>query len=108
MAASFSCFVSVGILLGACKFVLSISALVWTFGTGAAGAGAGGGDGATISVAIICLGNASGCNNGQITIASNAAALSRKATNDQNLFLRFVLLPDSINASSNIARLDPS
>jgi hypothetical protein len=76
--------------------------LVWTFGAGAAGGGAGGGDGATISVAIICLGNASGCNNGQITSASNAPPLSRKATNDQNLFFRFILLPDSINESSNI------
>src|ERR1700692_2733886 len=103
IAASFTCFIAFGILLGGCNSVLSISDLVWTFGAGAAGGGAGGGDGATISVAIICLGNASGCNNGQITSASNAPALIRKATNDQTLFLRFILLPDSINESSNIA-----
>jgi hypothetical protein len=54
-------------------------------------------------VAIICFGNASGCNKGQITRATNAPVFSRKATNDQNLFFRFIVLPDSINESSNIA-----
>jgi hypothetical protein len=103
IAASFTCLIVLDILLGASNSVLSISTLAWTLGAPAAGGCAGGGDGATISEAIICLGSASGCNNGQITSASNAAALSKKATNDQNLFLRFILLPDSINESSNIA-----
>ncbi len=54
-----------------------------------------------MSVAIICVGNASGCSNGQMISASNAPPLTRKARSDHLLFA-FILLSDSIKEFSNI------
>jgi hypothetical protein len=103
VADSFTVLICFGILLGACNSAFSISDLVWTFGAGAVRGGSGGGDGATMSVAIICLGNASGCKRGQVTNASIPAPFTNKEINGQYLLRAGCVLPDSIKECSNIA-----
>ena len=94
-----------GILPGASNSVLTISDLMRVLGIAGGGVGAGG---ATISAAIICLGNASGCKSGQTISVSNIPLLRNKARIDQYLLLALILCPDSIKESSNIDLLQSS
>jgi hypothetical protein len=101
---SFTILISLGILLGAWSSLSSISVRACILGWGAcSGGGGGGGDGATSSVAMICAGNASGCNSGQIISAINTPQFMIRANIDQYLLLVLIPLLDSIRASSNIA-----
>jgi hypothetical protein len=88
-----------GILLGASNSVLTIADLMRTLGIAGGGVGTGG---ATISAAIICLGNASGCSSGHTISAISIPLLRNKATIDQYLLLALILWADSIKESSNI------
>jgi hypothetical protein len=77
--------------------------LLWTFGAGTVRGGNGGGAGATMSVAIICLGNASGCKRGHAIKAIIPVPLTNKETNGQYLLRAGCVLPDSIRECSNMA-----
>src|ERR1700722_13744048 len=72
---------------------------MWTLTIAGGGAGVGG---ATISAAIICLGNASGCKSGQMISAINIPLLRNRARIDQYLLFALILWSDSIKESSNI------
>ena len=106
VADSMTVLICFGILLGACKPAFSISDLVWTFGAGAVRGGSGGGDGATMSVAIICVGSASGCKRGQAIKAIIPVPFTNKEMNGQYLLRAGCVLPDSMKIVQTWSRLD--